>query len=156
MDDEARSDVRVRGFFVEQQNAFFDFRVFYPFASSHNTKSPAQLFKKIASDKKREYEQRMIEVDNASFIPMIMSSSGMMGPEMTIVLKHLARKLATQSGEQYSHVVGVLRCRFAFSMMRMALICLRGSRRRRSGREEESEIDLSVPAVIVMHAARVH
>ena len=31
-EDEARSDVRVRGFWGNRQDAFFDFRVFYPLA----------------------------------------------------------------------------------------------------------------------------
>jgi len=39
-DQEARSDVRVRGFYGNQQNAFFDHKVFYPFfALSYSKKS---------------------------------------------------------------------------------------------------------------------
>ena len=40
--DEARSDVRVRGFWGNKRDAFFDVAVFYPFASSYlpnNSKS---------------------------------------------------------------------------------------------------------------------
>ena len=39
-DDEARLDIRVRGFGgIQQQDAFFDVRVFYPFAPSHRPHS---------------------------------------------------------------------------------------------------------------------
>ena len=45
--DDARSDVRVREFWSKQRNAFFEFRVFYPFAKSRNTQSLPQLYQKI-------------------------------------------------------------------------------------------------------------
>ncbi len=40
LSDDALSDVRVRGFWGNKQNAFFEFRVFNPFASSYSHLSP--------------------------------------------------------------------------------------------------------------------
>ena len=77
--DEARSDVRVRGFWGNRQNAFFELRYFYPFASSHNSKSLESCFQSIARSRKREYRQRITQVDNASFTPMIMTPTGPWG-----------------------------------------------------------------------------
>merc|ERR1711954_456355 len=57
---DARSDTRIRGVWTKRQHAFFDFRVFYPFASSHESKTQEALYKSIAKTKKREYEQRII------------------------------------------------------------------------------------------------
>ena len=59
---------------------------------------------------------------------MILSSSGGMGPEMNIALKHLARLVAKKQNVQFARVAGYLRAMFSFETMRMALICLRGSR----------------------------
>ena len=61
---------------------------------------------------------------------MILSSSGGMGAEMSIALKHVAKKVSEKHNLAYSRVVGYLRAMFSFEMMRLALICLRGSRSR--------------------------
>ena len=127
-DADARSDTRVRGFWKRCRNAFFEFRVFYPFASTHKSKSPSKLYKQIADIRRREYSERIRNVEDGDFTPMILSSSGGMGPEMNIALKHLARLTAAKQNVQFSRVCGYLRAMFSFEMMRMALICLRGSR----------------------------
>lgn len=140
---EARSDVRVRGFWGNKQNAFFEFRVFYPFASSYVPHSLSKLYKRFAGTRKREYEQRINQVDCGSFTPMIMASTGGMGAEMTIAMKHLASLLAEKRKEPYSKVAGLMRCRFSFAVMRSALICLRGSRDlriRNVGQIDSSEV----------------
>ena len=85
-------------------------------------------------------------VDAGSFTPMIASSTGGMCPEMQIALKHLALLLAEKRGERYADVIGLLRCGFAFSIARSALICLRGSRSRFQGVSRDS---LELPAHIV-------
>ena len=105
--DDARSDVRVRGFWGNKQNAFFEMRYFYPFASSYNSRSLESCFKGIAQTRKREYEERIVRVDNGSFTPMIMTTTGSMGPQMQIV-KHAARFLATKRNAPYSKVASVL------------------------------------------------
>ena len=54
--DEARFDVTTRGFWQRGQCAFFDVRVFNPFAKSH-------LSQKLENEnaKKRQYNQRIFE-----------------------------------------------------------------------------------------------
>ena len=127
-EDGARSDVRVRSFWSKQRNAFFEFRVFYAFASSYRNQSLPQLYKKFGNLRTREYAQRIHEVEDGDFTPMIMSTSGGMGPEMQIAIKHLARKVAVKQKNDYSRVASLLRCKFSFAMMRSAMVCLSGSR----------------------------
>ena len=127
---DVRSDVRVRVFFTKEQNAFFEFRIVYPFASSYLKLAPAELYEHVAHLRKMEYEQRINQVDNGSFTPMIMLSTGGMGAEMTIAMKHLARKLADKRKESYPAVATLLRCSMAFNVERSSLVCLRGSRAR--------------------------
>ena len=69
-------------------------------------------------------------VDAGSFTPMIASSTGWMGPEMQMALKHLALLLAEKNGEKYADVMSLLRSRFS---AKSALVCLRGSRSRFQG-----------------------
>jgi hypothetical protein len=128
--DDARSDVRVRGFWSNMRNAFFEFRVFYPHARSYVNQSPSTLYNKFEKDRKREYEQRIRDIEDGDFTPMIMSSTGGMGPQMSTALKHLASSIADKKNELYSDVVNVMRTKFAFTVARAALICLRGSRGR--------------------------
>ena len=40
---DARSDVRMKGFWMNHQNAFFDTRIFYRFASSYLSGTPSEV-----------------------------------------------------------------------------------------------------------------
>ena len=74
--DDARSDIRARGFWCRQQNAFFDIiRVFYPHASSYLHRSLPSLFKSTEKTKKREYQDRILNVEQGSFKPLVFSST---------------------------------------------------------------------------------
>ena len=148
--EEARSDVRVRGFWGNRRDAFFDFRVFYPFARSYSLRSLQSLYKAFSKEKKREYEERIGQVDGGSFTPMVMSSVGGMGPEMGIALKYLASLIAAKEGCQYSQAVSVLRCKFSFAAARTALVCLRGSRSLFANRRHVANVrDSDAPVEIV-------
>jgi hypothetical protein len=87
---------------------------------------------------------------------MIMTTSGGMGPEMSMALKQLAQKLSAKQNEPYSKVMGTLRVRFVFAMMRSALVCLRGSRTikpRTFDLDAEEILDSS--STVVVHEARL-
>ena len=60
-------------------------------------------------------------MDNGSFTPMILASTGGTGDEMDVALKVLGAKLAEKNNEAYSHVMGDIRARFAFSIARSSL-----------------------------------
>lgn len=131
-EDEARSDVRVRGFWSKGRNAFFEFRVSYPHARCYLNKKPENLLKEMAKKRKREYGQRVNEVEDGDFTPMVMFSTGGLGKEAVVAINHLAGLLAEKRNEDYETVVGVLRCSFAFCLAKSSLVCLRGSRSVRS------------------------
>lgn len=94
---DARSDVRIRGFWTRYRNAFFDTRIVYPFASSYLSKSPVDVYKMASNSKKRAYGQRIRNVEGADFTPLIMTSSCGMGPEMNRAIKHLALKISEKT-----------------------------------------------------------
>jgi hypothetical protein len=95
-EDGAKSDLRVRGFWTDAKNAFFDVRVFYSNAPSYQSKSVESHCKSVALTKKREYEERILHVEHGSFTPLIFPSSGGMGAEATVVLKKLAAEIAVK------------------------------------------------------------
>ena len=146
--DDARSDIRARGFWCRQQNAFFDIRVFYPHASSYLHRSLPSLFESMEKIKKREYQDRILNIEQGSFTPLVFASTGGMGKEAAIAIKKLALNLSEKKGERLSDILGLLRCRIAFALMRAAHICLRGSRPSKTHHNDE-------PADLIISEARV-
>jgi hypothetical protein len=148
---DARSDIRARGFWNNQQNAFFDIRVFYPHALSYLSRPMSSLYISFEKEKKRAYNDRILNIENGSFTPLVFSSNGGMGIEANIAVKKLATMLSEKRGENYSHTMGLLRCRIAFALMRASNICLRGSRCRHQLRENVTEL----PADLVISESRM-
>ena len=110
------------------QIAFFEFRVFNSFAMSYSHLTPKECYERFETTRSAEYEERINKVDRGSLTPMVMSSSGGMGPRMTMALKQLATRTAERTNQRLSATFALLRSRFVFCLLRSALVCLRGSR----------------------------
>ena len=78
--------------------------------------------------KKRAYGQRIREIEHASFTPVILSATGGLAHGATFFYKRLASLLAQKWGDEYSIVMGWLRCSLLFSLLRSAIQCIRGTR----------------------------
>ena len=89
-------------------------------------------------EKKRQYNQRVMNIEHGTFTPLIFSVTGVMGKECAMFHKHLADKIARKTEEQYSKVIGVIRCRLSFLILRAALLCVR---RNRTKERKETKID---------------
>ena len=127
--DGARLDIAANGIWGGRyERTFFDVRIFNPHARSNRQTSLATCYRKHESIKKRTYEQRVREVEHASFTPLVLSASGGMASEATTFYKHLASKLATKWEQSYSHTLSWLRTRITFSLLRSAIQCIRGAR----------------------------
>ena len=126
--DDARADIRTRGFWGRQQCAFLDIRVLHPNAQSYrNTNIPA-LYRQHEQIKKREYGDRVRQVEMASFTPLVLTTTGGMGKETTTFYKWLADLIAAKNSSVYSSTLAWIRCKLAFSLLRSAIRCIRGSR----------------------------
>ena len=126
--DEARLDVSVRGFWQRGQRAFYDVRVFNPFAKSYLNQKLETAFRSNENEKKRQYNQRVIEVEHGSFTPLIFTPYGGNGREAERFIVELALKLSEKKQLQYSIVMHWLRAKLSFNLLRSAVLCLRGSR----------------------------
>ena len=128
-EDGARLDIVAENFWGrDRQRTFFDVRVFNPFAQSHLNTPLAQCYRKQEMEKKRTYEERIREVEHGSFSPLVFTTAGGMGTMATVVYKRLASCIAEKHGKPYGKTVHWLRCRLNFSLLRSAIMCLRGSR----------------------------
>ena len=126
-DDGARLDVRARGFWSVRQDAFFDVRVFHPNAPSNSSKSLKAAYKKHENEKKRVYGQRVLEIEHGVFTPLVLSTTGGMGREAQTFYKRLADLLSNKLDVPYSSLMGWLRCKLSFEILRSAVMCIRGS-----------------------------
>ena len=68
--DDARADIHARGFWGQRQSAFFDIRVFHPNVQSYRNVTTPALYRRHELQRKREYGDRVREVELASFTPL--------------------------------------------------------------------------------------
>ena len=76
-DPDARADIRVRGFWTQSNNAFF--ACFTPTREATSPSPSSLYFRKMEEEKKREYRERIKEVEHGSFTPLVFSTCGGMG-----------------------------------------------------------------------------
>lgn len=129
-EDRARLDVVAESFWGrDRQRAFFDVRIFNPFAQSlHNLQpSLSQCYRQNKLQKKRAYDQRVREIEHGSSA-LVFSTTGGMGSTATTVYKRIASLIASKHNKTYSKTIHWLRCRLSFSLLRSAIMCLCGSR----------------------------
>ena len=128
--DNARLDTSAVGFWTRGEQAFFDTRIFNPFALKHRRQNLAKAFKSNEAEKKRSYNQRIIEVEHGSFTPLVLSANGGMGRECQHFISTLADKIATKRNLPASEVTNWIRTKICFALIRSLELCLRGTRRR--------------------------
>ena len=85
-------------------------------------------FKKHEDEKKRTYNQRILEVEKASFVPLVFSTSGGMGKEAETFHKRLAVLLSNKRGILYSEAMTFIRRQLRFCILRTVLMSVRGYR----------------------------
>ena len=71
---------------------------------------------------------RIREVEHSSFTPLVFSASGGMGHEASVFYKRLASLLSDKWNDPYATVLGWIRCRLSFCLLRSAIQCIRGAR----------------------------
>ena len=126
--EQAKPDIRARGFWRPAQNAFFDVKVINPNAASHVTSSTQKVYMKAEQGKKRSYNDRILNVEHGTFTPLIYSINGGMGPEAMRYCKLLCDKISYKKKQKYTDVMNFYRCKLSFLIKRLALLCIRGSR----------------------------
>ena len=137
-EDEARLDISARGFWQEGQQALFDVRVFNPFASTHLQSSLAKCFENNEREKKRKYNQRVIQIEHGTFSPLVFTPYGGMSRETEHFINTLCAKLALKRDIPYANIVNWLRSKLSFALIRSAILCVRGTREWRKQQQNSS------------------
>ena len=126
--DEARLDIKAKSFWSKGQTAFFDVRVTHINSSTQKGIPTAKIFRNHELAKRREYLQRVLEVENGSFTPLVFGTNGGLGEECAKFLSTLAAKISVKDDESYSHTITWIRTRLSFDLVQSAIACVRGSR----------------------------
>ena len=127
---EARPDIKAKGFWCRQQSAFFDVRVFHPNAPSYRNTTISNLYRSQENMKKREYGDRIREIEHGTFTPLIFSTSGGLSKETTVAYKRIAELLSIKRNSEYAATLTWMRCCLSFALLRSAIACIRGTRKR--------------------------
>ena len=96
---EARLDIKAGGFWARGVTAFFDVRVTHVNSKCYQSKPTSEVFKEQEEEKKRKYQQRVLDVEMGSFTPLVFGTNGGMGNECQRFVKHLADKIAQKDTE---------------------------------------------------------
>ena len=120
----AHLDIKASDFWgFRFEPTFFDVRIFNPYAPSNHCNPYCQH----ETLKRRQYEERVQEVEHGNFSPLVFSTSGGMGASTTAAYKYLAFLLSRKWKSPYCRV-SWLRCCLGFSLLHSAIMCMRGSR----------------------------
>ena len=103
-----------------------------------------QCYRKHEQEKKRTYDQRIREIEHATFTPLIFSATGGLANQANIFYKRLASLLASKWDQEYGKTLSWLRCKLCYSLLRSAIQCIRGARSYRGHPVSSAPIDLAI------------
>ena len=119
-------------------------RICHPNADSYRDMDLNQIYRQHETEKKRQYASRILGVEQATFTPLVFSTTGRMAAECKRYHSRLAELLATKKGEGYATTMSWIRARVSFELLRSALLCLRGSRAKGRIQLELPDIDFDI------------
>ena len=133
--DGDRPDIRAKGLWTNAwHDTFVDVRVFHPDCPSYLSTAVPTLYKRFERGKKRQYGQRVREVELGSFTPIVFSTTGGMGTEAQTFFRRLAGQLSVKKNMPFHLTMKWLRTHLSVILLRSSLMCLRGSRSHRRRR----------------------
>ena len=128
---DSRLNIHARGFWERQKSTIFDIRVCHPNADSYKDLTPEQVYCLPENEKKIMYERRVLEVELPSLTPLVFTTTGGMRRKCLRYHSRLAELISIKKGEDYAKTLTWIRGKVSFSILRSALLCLRGSRSNR-------------------------
>ena len=108
--------------------AYFDIKVFNPNSSFYRMKKLPSLYRTHELQKRREYRDRITNIEYGSFSPLVFSSSGGMRPTASIVYRRLANLISSKHSNPYSWIILFIHCKLSFALLCSSLRCHHGSR----------------------------
>ena len=127
-EDGARLDVAICRFWGGRfEKAFVDVRVFNPSTRSNRHSPLSSVYRKHEQEKRRQYDQRIQEVEKATFTPLVLSTTGGMGRAATTFYKRLGSMVGEKRDVTYATTLNWIRCRLSFALLRASIMSIRGA-----------------------------
>ena len=92
--NEASLDIRAREFWERGPQAFFDIRIFDPNTCRYLNRSLQQCHAMNEHEKKRSYNERVLQVSHGTFTPLAFSIYGSMGREYSTFYSRLSQLIS--------------------------------------------------------------
>ena len=127
-ENSARLDVSARGVWSPLDKVYTDIRVFNSLAPTNNRQSVDDTFRRHEREKILNYNDRVVQVEKATFMPLVFSTTGLMGPKAEVFYKRAATLLSNKTGHTYSDSIRYIRLRLSFCLLKTILISIRGYR----------------------------
>ena len=81
---------------------FFYMRVTHVNSTSQAAKTTTSIIKSHEASKKREYLQRMMDIEHKFFTQLVFGTNRGMGKECKMIIKHLSTTLAEKTNQSYA------------------------------------------------------
>ena len=97
-------------------------------------------------EKKRSYNEQLIQIEKGSFTPIVMSTTGGMGNEAAKHHKRIAMLISEKKNESYADVLNYVRTRLRFCLLKSVLMAIRGvrSKQQRSNTQPISTLSFNL------------
>ena len=102
--------------------------MFNPCARSNRQATLQSTYRHHEQEKKRQYDQRIRVVEHSTFTPLVLSTTGGMGRATTTFYRRLAAMPSEKRDVPYSKMIGWIRCRLSFALLRASIMSVRGAR----------------------------
>ena len=82
---------------MNSELTFVDVMVFYPLAPSYRNQSPVTTIKTMENQKKRKYNQRILDCENGSYTPLVFTTNGGMSMKTKQFYRRIGQLLCERS-----------------------------------------------------------
>ncbi len=130
-EDNARLDVVARGVYIKGSRNYTDVRVFNPISYCYRNKSLKAAHKENEMQKKREYGERILNVEHGTFTPLVFTCFGGMAVECLHFYNRLSDMVAEKRNISGSVARSWIRTKLCFSLLKTANLCIRGSKKKK-------------------------
>ena len=83
-------------------------------------------------------------MEHGHFSPLVFTTTGGMGDAAGQVYKRLANLLCDKLDLSYGEIMGWIRCKLSFALVRSAIMCIRGARSRLHSPILEAPVDVQI------------
>ena len=107
--DQARVGISARGFWLTGQVVFFDVRVFSTSAKRYVNLELRKSYEVNEKEKKKQYNDLILQIKHGTFTPLVMSLTGSMGRESIKFYTRISKMILEKRKENYAFIVTWIR-----------------------------------------------